>query len=163
MTAIVCIALILAAVPVDDDAMQQKLAFLEGDWKTVSTFTASGEVAPGTLSYHWVLGGAWLQCTFHGDRADGRVWEAHAMLRWDGQKGHYVSWAFFGPGDPIMYSGTALEDGTLRFEFTNNGARTGIDYCPRMADSVYQENWTIGPDGERRITLKTDYTRVAPR
>ena len=136
---------------------QQRLDFLVGDWATVSE-TSDGVKISGTLSCHWVLGHQWLQVAFEGHPADGRVWEAHAMIKYDPERAEYVSYAFFNADDPVRYRGYPVDDTTLRFEHESTGGTFGIDYRRNPDGTVYQENWVMLVDGASRVTLKTSYS-----
>jgi hypothetical protein len=149
---------LLAAAQDDLPPMHEHLQFLVGQWNTVSAFPATGQEVPGVLTYRWVLGGAWLHVEFKGDHPERPVWEAYAMMRWDPQADCYVSWAFFGPGEPLRYTGKRLENGTISMETERDGRRYGIDYTPVEGGTVYQENWAVDESGTRTVTLKTTYT-----
>jgi hypothetical protein len=136
---------------------QSKLNFLAGEWKTVSEFTSSGMKVEGNLTYYWVIGGEWLHCRFIGNHPDRPYWEAVAMMRFDSESGRYVSVAFFNDQMPVTMYGIAVGENTIRFERTIDDGKTGIDYTDKGNGTVYQENW-IEINGERTITLKTDYT-----
>jgi hypothetical protein len=135
----------------------QKLGFLEGYWKTRSEFTRDGTIAYGTLRYEWVLGGNWLKVTFIGDHPSGRVWEAHGMIGKNYDAEGFIGHIFFGPDDPVVYTGLMINENTYRMETTFNGVTSGIDYINRSDGTVYQENWVLDAQGSRRITLKTTY------
>ncbi len=157
---------ILAALPLEVASSQelstghQRLNFLVGEWATISE-TAQGTTIPGRLEYQWVLGGQWLKVVFVGRPEDGRVWEAYAMLKYDPERGEYSSCAFFGANDPVRYRGYPVDDSTMRFEHETDTGTSGIDYHDRGDGTVYQENWSLSPTGERTITLRTTYTPAA--
>lgn len=134
----------------------EAIAFLVGEWITTSEFP-DGRTAEGRLSYRWVFDGAWMRVEFRGDHPDGRLWEAHAMQRWDPEAGAYESWSFRADDVPLHYRGSVPEPGLYRIEIQGpDGGRSGIDYHRRDDGTVYQENWTINGI-ERRITLRTTY------
>ncbi len=137
----------------------EAIAFLVGEWITTSEFP-DGRTAEGRLSYRWVFDGAWMKVEFHGDHPDGRLWEAHAMQRWDPEAGAYESWSFRADDVPLHYRGSVPEPGLYRIEIEGpDGGRSGIDYHRRDDGTVYQENWAIN-GVERRITLRTTYRPV---
>lgn len=138
---------------------RERLDFLVGNWVTASE-TMRSDTIPGDLEYRWVLGDQWLQVVFDGHPPDGSVWQAHAMVKYDADAGEYVSYAFFNGDDPLRYRGYALDDTTLRFEHMGDEGMFGIDYRDNVDGTVYQENWLMSPDGERRVTLRTWYTRA---
>jgi len=140
-------------------AGHERLEFLVGTWVTASE-TARGDTIPGDLEFRWVLEGQWIKVVFDGRPSDGRVWEAHAMMKYDADAGEYVSYAFFNGGDPFRYRGYALDDATLRFEHMGDDGAFGIDYRDNGDGTVYQENWLMSPEGERQVTLRTWYTRA---
>jgi len=134
----------------------EAIAFLVGEWITTSEFP-DGRTAEGRLSYRWVFDGAWMKVEFRGDHPDGRLWEAHAMQRWDPEAGAYESWSFRADDVPLHYRGSVPEPGLYRIEIEGpDGGRSGIDYHRRDDGTVYQENWVINGI-ERRITLRTTY------
>lgn len=153
-----CCSTVLFAQYKDPTEDQKKLDFLVGNWKTVSTFPATGAQGTGDLSYRWVLGGAWLKVEYYGKRPDNRLWEAHGMIKYDPGKGHYISIVFFDSEGPYTFNGHWLDEKTIRFEIEMNGTKSGIDYTRKDDGTVYQENWRLSPEGERQVTLKTNYT-----
>lgn len=159
------VCLLLAGIPLprawgqERSPEQQRLDFLAGSWTTLSE-TVKGDTIPGTLEYQWVLGKQWLRVVFIGEPDDGRVWEAYAMVKYDSESGEYVSYAFFNANDPVRYRGYPVDDSTLRFEYEGAEGTVGIDYHNRGDGTVYQENWSLSPGGERTITLRTTYRSV---
>jgi hypothetical protein len=130
--------------------------FLVGRWYTASEFL-DGRIGEGELEYRWVFDGAWMKVEFHGEHPDGALWEAHVMQRWDPEAGGYRSWVFRPDGPPLVYRGSVPEEGLFRVEYSPEpGVTTGIDYHRRDDGTVYQENW-VEEDGQRRVTLRTDY------
>lgn len=154
------LSVLIGIVPNDDttEAAHRKLSFLVGDWETQSIWPESGERASGLLTYEWVLGGSWLKVTFRGHHPSRPVWEAHGMIRYLPEKGHYESLIFAGPEEPLRLRGFWLNEGTLRFETETDGVKSGIDYMPR-GYGVYQENWRMPSGGSHTILLKTTYAK----
>jgi len=148
-----------AVSQVPADSSLGRLSFLIGDWTTESS-PPGRSVIPGELSYHWALGGRWIEVHFDGHPPDGSFWGAVAMIRHDQATGGYVSWAFFGPGDPLKYLGAFVNDTTVRFSHVGDQGEAGIDYHERSDGTVYQRNWRTTPDGARETTLETIYRRI---
>ena len=144
-----------------DDAwhekMHNKLGFLAGDWKSESTYVASGLKVEGHLVYEWVEGEAWLRCTFVGKHPEYKVWESHEMIKWDKEKKKYLAYTFSNRGEMVLYQGELVDENRIRFWIEREGIRQGLDYIQRSDGSVHQENWIITPSGERRVWLKTEY------
>ena len=147
------------AQQVDPAQMNEKLDFLEGTWK-LKMDLLDGTYGKGEICYKWVLGKSWMRIDFVGKRPDGRPWEAYGMQKYDSGKGCYVSNVYFGPGDPVTYTGKWIDGKTLRVELELNGRQTGIDYIDKDDGTILQENWFINDEGERVVVLKTDYSRV---
>ncbi len=141
-----------AQAPSEHDALN----FLVGAWKTVSTDTQD-VATPGDLTFEWMMEGHWLKCTFVGHRADGRLWEAYALFRYQAEAAHYKMYLFY-PGDaPLEYEGQWLDETTLRFEGDMPNGVIGIDYQKQADGTVYQENWVRPPGGTQQVSLKTTY------
>lgn len=138
---------------------QNRLDFLAGDWDSESTYLASGLKVKGHLVYEWVEGGAWLRCTFVGQHPEYKVWESHEMIKWDKDKKEYLAYTFSNSGEMVLYQGEEIDASRVRFWIEREKIRQGLDYIQRKDGSVYQENWLITPAGERRIWLKTEYTK----
>jgi hypothetical protein len=139
-----------------ETAALEPLGFLIGRWETMSV-TARGDSAPGALEYQWVLGGDWIKVTFDGRPPDGRLWEAHVMITHEASTNAWISYAFYDAASPHRSQGTVLDDGTVRFRSERDGRVTGIDYRDNGDGTVYQENWALGSDQERVVTLRTTY------
>jgi hypothetical protein len=138
----------------------RKLAPFMGKWKTVSLYPQQGLKVPGQLEYRWVLGRNWVLVIFKGRHPERTYWEAIAMIRYDPEKKCYISHDYFNERDPLLMTGYWITPETLRFEMKGDHGSSGIDYTVKPDGSIYQENW-IHPGGSRRkITLKTDYTRL---
>jgi hypothetical protein len=128
----------------------QRLSFLLGRWSTVSVYP-NGLKASGQLEYRLVLGGAWIRFQFNGLHPTRPVWEAHGMLRAQGEG--FECHAFFSADAPVLMRGVWLEPGFLRL--SNEAGDGGIDYHPR-GTGVFQENWRI-EGGERVVVMETSY------
>ena len=146
-----------------------RIAFLVGEWRTVSEFP-DGRVGHGELSYRWVLDGGWMKVEFQGDHPAGTPWQAQVMQRWNPESQVYESWVFGGGGPPLHYRGESEEPGHFRVTFTPDagptagpaaGPTTGIDYRRQDDGTVLQENWVLEGDA-RRITLRTRYRAHRP-
>jgi len=146
--------------PLDAAAQMKKLEPFIGKWKTLSLFPGKDIQAPGDLEYRWVLGKEWLFVEFKGEHPLRPVWEAYAMIKYEPQKKCYLSFDFFNKNDPITMTGTWISPQTIRFETAAETGRSGIDYTINQDGTVYQENWLELKGQERKITLKTNYTRV---
>ena len=162
LTVVTSLALAGPVVAQELSAEHQAIDFLTGRWATESEIIPTGELAPGDLEYKWVLGGLWMQVEFHGQHPGGAVWEAHVMMQYDYASSLYRAFAFFNGQEPYLYTGSMLDERTFRISHTSeNGAQTGIDYRNNGDGTVYQENWLLSDDGQRRVTLKTEYSRKA--
>ncbi len=150
----------LGQQPADSAHPLGRLSFLIGDWRTMSTPPGRSAI-PGYLSYSWALGEQWIEVHFDGHPPDGGFWGAVAMIRYDRQTGEYVSWAFFGPDDPVRYTGSFINDSTLRFSHSSEQGEFGIDYSAREDGTVFQHNWRMTSEGARQTTLETIYQPVA--
>jgi hypothetical protein len=138
----------------------ERIDFLVGSWRTASE-SPDGRIRHGTLSYRWVLGGAWMRIEFVGEAGAGDVWEAHGMQRWNAGAGEYEAWIFAADGPPVRYRGMTPAPGTFRVELTTpDGITSGIDYRRTDGGAVFQENWVVR-DGVRHVTLRTNYTRLS--
>ena len=131
-----------------------------GKWKTLSLYPDTGLNVPGVLEYRWVLGKNWLLVDFEGLHPKRDFWAAIAMIKFDEKKNRYVSYDYFDADDPTIMIGHWLDQQTIRFEVSDKKGSSGIDYTLKKNDTVYQENWVHPRGGKRRITLKTDYTRL---
>jgi hypothetical protein len=140
----------------------QRIDFLAGEWRTVSR-TPDGTVRDGSLTYRWVLGGAWMRVEFIGDVPPGVVWEAHVMQRWSPDAGEYEAWVFAADGPPLHHRGRSDGPGHFSIRHTSpDGATSGIDYHRRDDGTVHQENWALR-DGVRQVTMTTTYRRADGR
>lgn len=155
-----------------------RIAFLVGEWRTVSEFP-DGSVGHGELSYRWVLDGGWMKVEFRGDHPAGTPWAAQVMQRWNPESRAYESWVFGGGGPPLHYRGESEGPGHFRVTFTPDagtpdtgpaagpvtgpitGPTTGIDYRRQDDGTVFQDNWVLEGDA-RRVTLRTRYRPFRP-
>ncbi len=161
------ILLLMASVSLSADAtapaaekQMKKLEPFVGKWKTRSVYPDKELEVHGHLEYRWVLGKTWLLNQFVGKHPEKDYWEAYAMIKYDAAKQCYVSHDFFNGNDPIIMTGTWITKNTIRFQYKDEKGKWGIDYTAKPDGSIYQENWVEGKKGTRKITLKTDYTRV---
>ena len=147
------------------DAFTEQMKKLEpfvGKWKTQSFYPGKDTAVPGELEYRWILGKNWLFIEFVGQHPERAFWEAYAMIKFDTAKNHYVSYAFFNANDPSIMIGSWISIDTFREESKDEKGNStdGIDYTFKKDGSIYQENWIIDKNQERKITLKTYYTKV---
>jgi hypothetical protein len=138
----------------------EKLAPFIGKWKTVSLYPGRGLQVPGELEYRWVLGKNWVLVIFTGQHPEREYWAAIAMIKFDPIKKCYISHDFFNEGDPIQMTGFWITPTTIRFEIKDEKGSSGIDYTVKPDGAIYQENWILPKGKGRKITLKTDYTRL---
>jgi len=138
----------------------KKMEPFVGKWKTLSLYPDKGLKVPGVLEYRWVLGENWLMVDFVGDHPQRDFWAAIAMIKFDAKKNRYISYEYFNADDPTIMTGYWLNEKTIRFEVTGDTGSSGIDYTLTEEGAVYQENWVHSKKGKRKITLKTDYTRI---
>ncbi len=143
------------------EAMQKMAPFI-GKWKTVSLYPERGLMVPGQLEYRWVLGKNWVLVIFEGQHPERKYWEAIAMIRYDPEKKCYISHDYFNERDPVLMTGFWINSRTIRFEIRDDNGSSGIDYTVNPDGSIYQENWILPKGKERKVTLKTDYTRCLP-
>lgn len=137
----------------------KKLTPLIGKWKTLSLYPDKGLKVPGDLEYRWVLGKNWVLCDFVGRHPEREYWAAIAMIKFDPSKKCYVSYDFFNADNPIVMTGRWISAATIRFELKNEQGSSGIDYTVKEDGTIYQENWVLPEGKEKKITLKTDYTK----
>lgn len=137
----------------------ERLTPFIGKWKTLSLFPESGERVSGNIEYSWVLGKNWVKVEFKGNHPERDYWEAHAMIRFDRMKNYYLSYDFFNTSDPILMIGRWISPDTIRFEFQDEEQHWGIDYTVRQDGTIYQENWQIMTDHQKKITLQTEYQK----
>ncbi|HUX08331.1 MAG TPA: DUF1579 family protein [Acidobacteriota bacterium] len=161
---------VLAAAQADDLSAQQaalkKIDYLVGEWRTLSTFVATGVEAPGYLVYRWILGGNWIHCEFHGQAPGRDYWEAYAMISFDLASGKYRSYAFFGGNAPASYTGVWNGVDTVTFTTDEPDARgrlNRISYKRMPDDTVFQLNEMTDEGGEWVPTLKTNYKHAPAR
>lgn len=147
------------AADVASEAMQKMTPFV-GKWKTVSLYPERGLKVPGELEYRWVLGKNWVLVIFVGQHPERKYWEAIAMIKFDVEKKCYISHDFFNEMDPVQMIGFWVTPRTLRFEMKDTDGSSGIDYTLKSDGTIYQENWILPKGKKRKITLKTDYTRL---
>ena len=147
----------LSALNNNAEDMLKKMTPFIGKWKTCSVFVDSGLEVKGNLEYRFVLGGHWIHVEFVGNHPSRPFWQAYVMIKYDEKKQSYVSHAFFSSGDPEMMNGHWISGKTLRFESKNEAM--GIDYTINDDGTIYQENWIKPKGGEKKLTLKTSYTK----
>lgn len=147
----------------DAIAQMKKMEPFVGKWETRSVYPDRDRVMPGKLEYRWILGKNWLCVEFVGQHPEREYWEAYALIKYDPVKKRYLSYEYFNANEPTIMTGYWISADTIRFEFSDEKGSAGIDYTliKKGTDyTVYQENWVMPSGGERKITLKTDYTAV---
>ncbi|UCH98138.1 MAG: DUF1579 family protein [Candidatus Aminicenantes bacterium] len=140
----------------------KKLEPFVGKWKTRSFYPGKDAAIPGELEYRWVLGENWLLVEFVGQHPERDFWEAYVMIKFDVSKNLYVSYAFFTANGPTIMTGSWISTHTFRLETKDEKGNSisGIDYTVKTDGTIYQENWVIDKNKEKKITLKTYYNQV---
>jgi hypothetical protein len=163
-------AVSLAAAQETDAAVQaaelKKIDYLVGEWRTLSTFVATGVEAPGYLVYRRILGGSWILCEFHGEAPGRDYWEAYALITFDPAVGKFRSYAFFGGGSPAVSTGAWNGTDTITFTTDEPGAGgrlSRISYKRLPDGTVFQLNEATDDNGEWHPTLRTDYSHAPAR
>lgn len=149
----------------------QVLNALAGEWnQTTSMWMAPGaapEVASGSMTAQWILGGRFLQQEFKGEMM-GQPFEGFGLLGYDNVKKEYTSVWVDNISTGIMTSTGQYDAGTKTL------SESGLASCPMTgetnkqfrsewkivdADHLSYEMYTKGPDGVEFKTLTVSYTR----
>jgi hypothetical protein len=132
-----------------------------GKWKTRSIVPGRKLELSGDIQYRRILGKNWLLVEFVGQHPERDFWEAYVMIKFDVIKGLYVSHAFFSADDPTIMTGSWISDKTFGLEIKDKKGKSvsGINYTVKADGTIYQENWKIDDTNQRKITLKTYYTK----
>ena len=135
--------------------MNEKLNFLIGKWKTVSTIP-NGEHYNGDLEYQWIMDHNWIKVTFIGQHPSRPYWEAHGFIKYDQEVGKYVSYVIFNRDNPKPDYGYWVDEKTFRF----GSEKQGIDYIKLKDGGCLQKNFRVDASGKRIDVLVTTYEKV---